>query len=326
MQSVGILGTGMAVPDKILTNFDLEKMVDTSDEWIRTRSGISERHIAESHEHNSDFAAKAGQMAIQNAGINPESIDLIILATVSAEKIFPATANIIQNKIGAKNAFSFDLNAACSGFIFSMITAESFIASGTCKNALVIGSEIMSRLVNWQDRSTCVLFGDGAGAVVLGPIEGGRGILSRFMKSNGQLANLLHLPAGGTYLPPCYETIDKKLHFIKMSGNEVFKHAVKCMVDGATNSLAKAGLTHEDLKLMIPHQANYRIIEATAKRINLPMEKVLVNIHDYGNTTAASIPIGLHEAIDSGRLKQGDNVLLVTFGAGFTWSSVVIRI
>lgn len=316
----------MAIPDKVLTNFDLEKTLDTSDEWIRTRTGIQIRHIAKEDEYNSHFASEAARAALKDAGLGPDEVDMIIVATVSGDKVFPATANYVQGNIDAINAVTFDLNAACSGFIYALLTAESYIASGLYNHIVVIGSEIMSRLVDWEDRNTCVLFGDGAGAIVLGPVDDDSGIISRFMKSDGGLAYLLHQPAGGTNLPPSHKTVDERLHFVKMAGNEVFKHAVRCMGDSALFALEQAGLSQAELTMMIPHQANIRIIEATARRINLPMEKVYVNIHNYGNTTAASIPLAFHEARDKGLLKQGDTVLFVAFGGGFTWGSALIKL
>ncbi len=316
----------MAVPENIVTNHDIEKMVETSDDWIWTRTGIRERRVAGPTELNSDFAAKAGKMALENAKISPEQIDLVLLATVTEDKICPATANYVQTKLGIPNAASFDLNGACSGFIYSLLTAEGLIQSGACKHVLVIGSEIMSRILDWEDRNTCVLFGDGAGAVVLGEVESGRGILSRYMRSDGRLADLLHVPGGGTNMRPTHEVIDRKDHLLKMSGNEVFKNAVRFMGESAEIAIAQAGLTKEQIDLMIPHQANVRIIESTAKRIDLPMAKVFVNIDRYGNTTAASIPIALYEALQEKRIGSGSNVLLVAFGAGFTWGSAVVRL
>jgi len=324
--SVGILGTGAAIPENFISNRYLEKLVDTTDQWIQSRTGIRKRHIAKLDEYNSDLASKAALEAVRNAGLHSEDVGLVIVATISPDKPFPATANIVQYKIGAKNAASFDINAACSGFLYSIIVGESLIAAKTHRYVVAIGSEIMSRLLNWKDRNTCVLFGDGAGAVVLGAVEEGYGIRSRYMKSNGEHNDLLHQPAGGSSLLPSRETIEQNLHSVQMTGNDVFKHAVKFMAKSACEALKEAGLTNDDITLMIPHQANLRIIEAAARRIKFPMKKVFMNIHEYGNTTAGSIPISIHEAIASGRASHGDYILLVTFGAGFTWGAAVIRL
>lgn len=320
-----ILGTGRAVPDKILTNHDLEKIVDTSDQWIKERSGIERRHILEDGKTNSDLASLASQRALEDAGVKPEELDFIIVATITPDYTFPSTAAQIQAKIGAVNAAAFDISAACSGFIYGLSIADSLIKAELANRVLVIGSEMLSRITDWEDRSTCVLFGDGSGAAVLGPAEGNRGILSSYIKSDGKLGNLLIMPGGGATHPATHETVDKRMHYIKMEGREVFKHAVRAMRDAALHALDLAGITSEELDLLIPHQANVRIIDAIASRLKLPDEKVYINIQEYGNTSAASIPLALDEARRTGKLKQGDLCLLVAFGGGFTWGSALIR-
>ena len=320
-----ILGMGSAASGRILTNADLEKMVDTSDEWIKERSGIERRHILEDGKTNSDNATEAARKALDEAGISPKELDFIIIGTVSPDMPFPSTACYVQAKLGATHAAAFDLSAACSGFLYGLTMADSLIKNGNGTYSLVIGSEVLSRITDWEDRSTCVLFGDGAGAVVLGPAEGDKGILSTYMKSNGKLAHLLHQPGGGATHPASHETVDQHMHFIKMAGREVFKHAVRAMSDAASHGLTLAGLKHEDIDLLIPHQANTRIINAIAERLELTEDKVFVNIQEYGNTSAASIPIALDQAKREGRIKEGTKVLLVAFGGGFTWGSSLIQ-
>ncbi len=321
-----ILGTGSAVSGKILTNFDLEKMVDTSDAWIKERSGIERRHILEEGKANSDLAAEAGKNALDKAGLRPEDIDYIIVGTITPDYSFPSASCCVQAKIGAKNAAAMDISAACSGFLYALTLADNFIRHQPDCKVLIIGSEVLSRITDWEDRSTCVLFGDGAGAAVIGASDGTRGILSTYIKSDGTLGNLLHMPAGGSANPATHETVEKRMHYIKMEGQDVFKHAVRSMRDAALHGLELAGCTPDDLDLLIPHQANLRIIEAIAKRLGLPDEKVFVNLQDYGNTSAASIPIGLNQAFEQGRIKEGDKCLLVGFGGGFTWGSSLIQI
>ncbi|OVE79193.1 3-oxoacyl-ACP synthase [bacterium I07] len=321
-----ILGTGSAVSGKVLTNHDLEKMVDTSDQWIKERSGIERRHILEEGKTNSDLAAEAGMKALENAGIKAKDLDYIILGTVTPDSSFPSTACRVQAKIGADNAAAFDLSAACSGFLYGMTIANEMMQHGEKKYILVIGSEVLSRITDWEDRTTCVLFGDGAGAVVIGPTDGGRGILSTYIKSDGRLADLLHVPGGGSTQPATHDSIDQRQHYIKMKGREVFKHAVRTMADAAVHGLGEAGIHSDELDLLISHQANIRIIEAIAKRLKLPNEKVFVNIQEYGNTSSASIPIALDQAINEGRLKEGSRCLLVAFGGGFTWGSSLIQL
>ena len=320
-----IIGTGSAAPEKVLTNHDLEKMVDTSDEWIRGRTGIERRHILEEGKTNSDLASEAALKAIEDAELTPEDIDCILLATVTPDSFFPSTACQVQAKIGAVNAAAFDMAAACSGFLYALTTAESYIISGQFKNILVIGSEVLSRFVDWEDRTTCVLFGDGAGAVVVSASKEQRGILSTFIKSDGRLGDLLYIPAGGSTIPATIESVTNRMHSIKMKGREVFKHAVRTMVEAAKQGLKKAGKKDDDLSLLIAHQANVRIIDAVAQRLHLTKEKVFVNLQEYGNTSSATIPLAIDQARKEGRLKKNDLCLLVAFGGGFTWGASLVR-
>lgn len=321
-----ITGTGSSVPEKVLTNADLEKMVDTSDEWITTRSGIKERRIADPDTAASDLSLEASRKAMEEAGVKPEDLDLILIGTVTPDFLLPSTACVLQDRLGVKNAGVMDIVAACSGFIYGLSIAQAFIYSGKYKNILVVGVEVLSKITDWTDRNTCVLFGDGAGATIIqSSNDNNKGILATYLSGDGSLANLLHIPIGGTRTPLTKENIDKKGQYIKMEGNEVFKSAVRSMGDAALRVLKEAEIPSEEVDLLIPHQANIRIIEATAKRVKLPMEKVYVNIDKYGNTSSASIPIALDEARKSGRIKPGDITLLVAFGGGFTWGSAVIR-
>jgi 3-oxoacyl-[acyl-carrier-protein] synthase-3 len=308
-----------------MTNFDLEKMVDTSDEWIVTRSGIRERRIADMEEATSDLALAAGRAALESAGVKPNDLDGIILATVCGDMIFPATSCLVQDRIGATKAAAFDINAACSGFVFGLGTAHALVSSGMADRILVIGVEVLSKLTDWTDRATCVLFGDGAGAVVLEPGEPGAGILGSYMKSDGALADLLYIPAGGTRRPTSAASFARGDHYIKMKGDGVFKYAVRAMEDATHQVLGQAKLTTNDLDLLIPHQANIRIIDAVQERLGLPGSKVLANIDRYGNTSSASIPIAFDEAVRDGRVKRGDLVALVAFGGGLTWGAVLLR-
>lgn len=321
-----MLGTGVAIPPKTLTNQDLEKIVDTSDEWIRERTGMQVRHIVDDETQNSDLSAQAAMQALQDADMDAEEIDTIIVATVTGDVTFPSTACYVQDKIGAVNAAAFDIQAACSGFLYGLSIADGFVATGKSKNVLVIGCELLTRIVDWKDRSTCVLFGDAAGAAVLGPANGdGRGILGTFMKTDGRLAHLLCMPGGGTRYP-AQVAIDENMNTLKMRGPEVFRAAVTAMVDAAAHILETAGLTVDDVDLLIPHQANKRIIDATARRMKIPPEKVYINVHEYGNTSSASIPVALNEAKEKGLLKPGDVCVMVAFGGGFTWGSVAVRL
>ncbi|RKY65389.1 MAG: 3-oxoacyl-ACP synthase [Candidatus Latescibacterota bacterium] len=321
-----IAGTGSAVPEKVLTNEDLEKMVDTSDEWIRTRSGIERRHIAEEDETTATLGAEAAQKALEDAGVSPEEVDFIIVATVTPEMLFPSTACVIQDMIGAKNAGAMDLSAGCSGFIYALSVADSFVRIGQSETVLVVASETLSKITDWTDRSTCVLFGDGAGAAVIMPSpDGERGIINTILGSDGSKGELLYMPAGGSRYPASHETVDKRMHYIKMNGREVFKIAVEAMGEAAASVVEGAGYRPEDVDLLIPHQANIRIIKATAKRLGISMDRVYVNIQEYGNTSAASIPIAVDEAKRKGFLRPGDLVVAVAFGAGLTWASTLFR-
>ncbi len=323
-----IIGTGSYVPDKILTNFALEKMVNTSDEWIRQRTGIVERRIADEDMATSDLGIRATRQAIKMAEIDPLDIDMIIVGTVTPDALFPSTACYVQKGIGAKKAVAFDLSAACAGFIYGLDLADGMIKSGRYDTILVIGGEIFNKILDWTDRGTCVLFGDGAGAAILQGTDEPKGILSSYIGSDGDYSdvNLLGMPAGGSRMPPSHETIDQKLHTIKMRGREVFKLGVRIMPEAAQHALNLAGLTVDDIDLLIPHQANMRIIEAVGDRLGIPREKVFVNVDKYGNTSAATTIIALDEAIREERAKPGDLVLMVTFGAGLTWGSTVIRL
>jgi 3-oxoacyl-[acyl-carrier-protein] synthase III len=321
-----ILGTGRAVPERILTNAELEGMVATTDEWIVTRTGIRQRHVAEPGSALSDLAAQAARAALEDAGVDAAEIDLIILGTVTGDMKFPASACLVQEKIGAKNAAAFDLSAACSGFLYGLQVAEGLMATAGYRRVLVIGGEILTSMVNWQDRDTCVLFGDGAGAVVLGPAEDGRGLLQTYIKSDGAFSQLLYNPGCGSVNPPTPENAAAHLHTIRMVGKDVFRNAVNSMTDALQRVLDAASLTVADLDLVIPHQANLRIIEAVAKRFAVPAEKVYVNVERYGNTSAASIPIALDEVRKSGLVGTGGTIGMVTFGAGFTWAAALLRL
>ncbi len=323
--SVGITGTGSYLPPKELTNFDLEKMVDTSDEWIRTRTGISKRRIADDNTATSDMATEAAKIAIGDAGLKPEAIDLIIVATATPDMAFPSTACIVQKNIGATRAVAFDIEAACSGFIYGLTIGEQFIRTGMYKNALVIGAETLSKITNWEDRNTCVLFGDGAGAAVLGPVEVGYGIISSKLGADGDNGHYLTQPAGGSRMPVSRDNISSKLHYIHMDGREVFKFAVRIMERSALEVIEGAGYCLEDINYMVPHQANIRIIEAAAKRLSLGMDRVYVNLDKYGNMSSASVPVALDEALKKGNIKAGDVVILVAFGGGLTWGASLIR-
>lgn len=322
---VKITATGFYAPPKILTNADLEKMVDTSDEWIITRTGIRERRIADQAQTTSDLCAEAGRQILQQAGLQIKDIDLIIVATSTPDTLFPSTACWVQKGLGADEIPAFDISAGCTGFLYGLIIGESLILNGMCRRILLLGGELLTKVTNWKDRSTCVLFGDAAGGVVLEESQDESGILSYYWKADGSLAELLYLPAGGTRLPASAETVSQGLHYIVMKGNEVFKHAVRRMGEGAVEALRLAGIKQEEVTHFIPHQANIRIIEATGERLKLPAEKVYANIERYGNVSVASIPICLEELRQQGRLKKGDIILMDAFGAGFTWAAVVYR-
>ena len=324
-KAVGIIGIGSFVPEKILTNKDLEKIVDTNDEWISERTGIKVRHIVAEGENTSDIAAKAAEKALIDAGLTADDIDLIVVATATPDMLFPSTACLVQNKLKAGKAAAYDLAAGCSGFMYAIVTASQFIKTGLYKHVLVIGAESLSRILDWTDRNTCVLFGDGAGAVVLGEVPEGYGILGSNLGADGSGGDLLCLPAGGTSRPATEETVRERLHFVHMAGNEVFKFAVKVMGEAALNALEHAQIDTSEVDWLIPHQANIRIIQSAAKRLKMPMEKVIVNVDKYGNTSSASIPIALEEAIHDGRIKSGQVITMVGFGAGLTWASAVMR-
>lgn len=324
-RTVSIVGTGMYAPERVLTNADLEKMVDTTDEWIVTRTGIRERHIARADQATSDLAAEAARRALADAGVRAEDVDLIIVATITPDMGFPNTACLVQNQIGAKKAFCFDIEAACSGFIYALETGKKFIASGSIQTALIIGAEKMSAFVDWQDRGTCVLFGDGAGAAVLQARNAPHGIMASVLGSDGALGELLMLPAGGSRNPASEQTVKDRLHYLKMAGREVFKHAVTNMVVSAKGALKKSGLTAHDVDWIIPHQANLRIIDAIADRLGEPREKLVINLDRYGNTSAATIIMALDELSKSGKVKKGQRVLMVAFGGGFTWGATVVE-
>jgi 3-oxoacyl-[acyl-carrier-protein] synthase-3 len=324
-KAVGIIGIGSFAPEKILTNKDLEQIVDTSDEWISERTGIKVRHIVADGENTSDIAAKAAERALKDAGLTADDIDLIVVATATPDMLFPSTACLVQNQLKAAKAAAYDLAAGCSGFMYAIVTASQFIKTGLYKHVLVIGAESLSRILDWTDRNTCVLFGDGAGAVVLGEVPEGYGILGSNLGSDGSGGDLLCLPAGGTSRPATEETVRDRLHFVHMAGNEVFKFAVKVMGEAALNALEHAQIDTSEVDWLIPHQANIRIIQSAAKRLKMPMEKVIVNVDKYGNTSSASIPIALEEAIHDGRIKSGQVITMVGFGAGLTWASAVMR-
>jgi len=324
MKKIGIIGVGKYLPEKVLTNADLEKMVDTSDEWITTRTGIKERRLAAKNEAASDLALAACRQALADAKLKPEEVELIIVATVTPDMQFPSTACLVQSGLGAKNAVCFDISAACAGFIYALTTAQQFLACGTYKNALVAGVEVLSSVTDWQDRNTCVLFGDGAGAAVLSEVESG-GILSTYLGSNGDMTELLNVPAGGSRLPATKETIEKRLHYVKMRGNELFKIAVKSMADAALIAVERAGLKCKDIDLVIPHQANIRIILAVAKKLGFVEDSIYLNIARYGNMSSASSAIALCDAVREGRVKKGDTILLDAFGAGLVWGACVIQ-
>lgn len=326
LNNIKIIGTGSYLPERIMTNADWAKIVDTSDEWITTRTGIKERHFAAEDQATSDLVTEAAKIAIEDAGIDKSEIDLIIVATISGDNAYPSTANWIQKKLGLKPIPSFDIGAACSGFLYTLKIADSLIRTGVAKTILVAGAETMSRIINWEDRNSCVLFGDGAGVAILRVSDkAGDGLLSTCWGADGNLGYLLNQPAGGSAMPATEKTVAEKLHTVHMKGNEVFKHAVLRMQEAALKALDIAGLKGEDVDLFIPHQANMRIIEATIRRAKIPMEKTFVNIDKIANISAATVPIALDQARKTGRIKESDNVLLAAFGAGFTWGGAVIK-
>ncbi|MBK7393081.1 MAG: ketoacyl-ACP synthase III [Chloracidobacterium sp.] len=323
--NAGIIGMGHSYPEGILTNADLEKMVDTNDEWITSRTGIKQRHKAADNEYTSQFGTRAALQALERANLKPEDIDIIICATTTPDQIMPSTGALIQAQIGAVNAAGMDVFAACSGFLYGLTMVESMIKTGQIKYALVIGAEVLTKYVDYTDRGTCVIFGDGAGAAVLGPVPEGKGILATKIRSDGRYEEQLYAPGGGTKLGTTHKTIDDREHFFKMKGNELFKVAVRSMADISAEMVEKAGYTVDDIDLVIPHQANQRITDAVTSRLGVPEEKVYSNIANMGNTSSASIPIAMDECIQSGRIHEGSLVLLTAFGGGVTWGGTVIR-
>ncbi len=324
--NAGIIGTGAALPDNIVTNFDLEKIVDTSDEWIRSRTGIRQRTIARPDECNSTFAIRAGCEALERSGVGADELDMLICATVTPDMPLPATACLIQAELGASNAAAFDISAACSGFIYGLSVAEKFVRDGSSEKILVIGSELLSKWTDWTDRATCVLFADGAGAAVVGRVPEGRGFLASTIGSDGNFADVLNVPAGGTREPFSEAVLASGRHYIKMRGNELFKVAVRAMADSSKQVLKEAGYGPEDLDLVIPHQANQRITDGVAQRLGLGPDVVYSNIDRIGNSSSATIPIGLHENLLSGRIGEGSLVLLTAFGGGVTWGAMLLRL
>ena len=321
-----ILGTGSYAPDRILTNADLSKMVDTTDEWIVSRTGIRERRIAAAHEHASDMAAKAGAAAMRAAGVQPQDIDAVIVATITGDLPFPATACLVQEKLGLPRRTAFDIQAACTGFIYGLEVASALIQSGMHRHILLIGTEKLSSFIDWTDRSTCVLFGDAAGAVVLGPARtSNTGVLGVKTGADGSDVELLYQPAGGCRHPASAETVAHRQHFLRMNGREIFKHAVLVMEKAVIGLLQERGLTPHEVDCIIPHQANRRIIETLAERLEVPLDRFFINLDRYGNTSAASIPLALDEAVRAGRIRPGHTVLCVAFGAGLTWGSSIMR-
>lgn len=322
---VGIVGLGAYAPPKRLTNFDLEKLVDTSDQWITERTGIKERRIVEGDVATSDLAVKAAEKAIESAGIKREEIQLIICATASPDMLFPPTACIAQDKLGIPQAGAFDLEAGCTGFLYALSVASQFVALGTYDTVLVLGAEVLSKFLDWEDRTTCILFADAGAAAVLKPVPEGFGILSFYLSAGESTTELIHCPGGGSLNPATHETVDKRMHYVKMSGNEVFKSAILKMEESAHIVVEKAGLTLKDIDLYVPHQANIRIIDAVMKRLKIPKDKLYVNLQSYGNTSCASIPLALYEAIGKGKVKPGSNILMTAVGAGLTWGGMVMR-
>jgi 3-oxoacyl-[acyl-carrier-protein] synthase-3 len=330
MKKIKILSTGSYVPPKVLTNFDLEKMVDTSNEWIVTRTGIKERRIADENMATSDLAVKAAKKCLDKVGYTPEDVDTIIVATITPDMFFPSTACVVHKKLGGKNEpIAFDISAACSGFVYGLVIAEGLLKTGKSKNLLLIAADTLSKFTNWQDRNTCVLFGDGAGAMLLTAVDNDEdydGIISTYLGADGNYEDLLYIPAGGSKMPASIETVEKKLHTIFMSGREVFKVAVTKMVEAVIKSCELAGIQPQQLDLIIPHQANLRIINAIGERLNIDPTKIFVNVDKYGNMSASTVIVGLDEAISEGKVKNGSLVGLVAFGGGFTWGGAIIRL
>ena len=320
-----ITATAHSTPEGVMTNFDIEKLVDTSDEWIRSRTGISQRHVVSENEASSDISTRIAVSLLKKSGIDPNDIDVIIIGTVTPDHFTPSTAALVQKNIGASNAWGYDLSAACSGFLYGLETGANFIASGKYKRIMVIGVDIMTSILDFQDRDTCVIFGDGGGGVILEPTSSKNGIVDSILHMDGSGGEYLIVPGGGSRMPATNKSVDDRAHYIKQDGKTVFKHAVKGMADVSEKILSRNNLTGDDIALFIPHQANKRIIDSAANRCGISEDKVLINIDQYGNTTAGTIPIAINEAIDDKRIKNGDYVLLASFGAGFTWGSILIK-
>ncbi|HEY3248674.1 MAG TPA: beta-ketoacyl-ACP synthase III [bacterium] len=325
MRGSTIAGIGRYVPERVLTNAELERMVDTSDEWIMTRTGIRERRIAAPEQASSDLAYEAAQEALAHAGMAAADLDLIIVGTATPDMLFPATACVLQDRLGARGAGAFDLSAACSSWGYATAMAHGYIASGGARNVLVVGAETLSKITNWKDRNTCVLFGDSAGAVVMTPAERGQGFLSFYLGADGAGGPLIALPAGGSRIPASFESVEREQHYLRMNGREVYKFAVRCIPKAIEEAATRAGVALEDVDYFIPHQANIRIIDAAAERLGQPREKFFVNVQKYGNTSSASVPVALYEAVMDGRIKAGDLIIMVAFGGGLTWASSAIR-
>ena len=325
LKNFGILGIGTYVPERIMTNFDLEKIVETSDAWIQKMTGIKERRIAAENEATSDLAYNAAVKALESSNTKAEEIDLIVVATMTPDYFIPSVAAILQKRLGAHHAAAFDLGAACSGFVYGLEAGGNFIATGMYKKVLVIGAEVFSRILDWEDRNTCVLFGDGAAAAILGEVEEGYGLIGSHLGADGDLDEVLIIPAGGSRTPATHETVDNKSHYVKMKGQEVFKFAVKAMPGAVEKVLENTGISIDELELIVPHQANMRIINAAAKKLGFPAEKFVINLDRYGNTSAASVGLALGEALEKGMIKKGDNIALVGFGAGLTYASCVMK-
>ncbi len=328
MYKAVIKGMGMYVPEKVLTNHDLEKMVETNDEWITTRTGIKERRIAAEDQATSDLATMAARQAIEKAELTPQDIDMVIVATITPDHVFPATAALVQNKLGIPQAGTVDIEAACSGFLYALSMANAYVVSGMYRNVLVIGAETLSRITDWTDRTTCILFGDGAGAAVVGRADEteSSGFIGFSLGGDGSYADLLWIPAGGSKNPASHETVDQRLHYMKMNGNATFKVAVRTMTEALESILKEHRIEPSEVKLIVPHQANLRIISAIAERLGVGEDRVMVNLQKYGNTSSATIPMALYEAIEEGRVKRGDLVAMVAFGGGFTWGAALLRL
>ncbi len=325
MRGSTIAGIGHYIPERVVPNAELEQIVNTTDEWIVTRTGIRERRVAAPDQASSDLAYEAAKEAMADAGVGPGDLDLIIVGTATPDMLFPATACVLQDRLGARRAGAFDLSAACSSWVYGVAVAHGYVSSGLAETVLVVGAETLSKITNWNDRSTCVLFGDSAGAAVMGPCESGQGFLSFYLGADGGGGSLISLPAGGSRLPSSYETVERQQHYLQMNGREVYKFAVRLIPRAIQEAVDRAGLTIEDVDWFIPHQANVRIIDAAAERLGQPKEKFFVNVERYGNTSSASVPVALYEAVRDGHIHHGDVAVLVAFGGGLTWASCALR-